>query len=317
MVDIEKLDDQFSIEGELGFNETDGELISISIYNKFADVELCLYGAHIIRYIPHGSFDVLWMSQASNFEVGKPIRGGIPVCFPWFGPHLSENEKPIHGFARLMYWDVIETASFETGETLVRLQLCSSEETKQYWPFDFKATLSVLIGKKMEVKLTIKNTGYQNFEYSAALHSYFSVSGIENIGIKGLESASYYNGNESELITQETELLEIKKEENRRYINTIGDCVILDPIFNRSIRVSKTGSKVTVVWNPGEETSSKMDDISEGGFEEFVCVETVNAYNDIIKLSSGQEHTTATAIGFDFKMSDLSLGNSPGGFNIV
>jgi glucose-6-phosphate 1-epimerase len=317
MVDIEELDDRFGIEGELGFNETDGDLVSVSIFNKYADVEVCLYGAHIIRYVPHGAFDALWMSSDSFFEEGKPIRGGIPICFPWFGPHPSDTSKPLHGFARIMYWEVLETQSFESGETLIRLQLCSSDETKQYWPFDFCAKLSVLVGKKLEVKLCITNTGNEAFEYSAAMHSYFGVSGIENIGIKGLQGTKYYNGFEKELLTQEEELLEIKQEENRRYIDTDSDCIIVDPIFNQAIRISKQGSNVTVVWNPGEENSVKMEDMPDDGFEAFVCVETVNAYNDTIKLSPGQNHTTATIIGFDFKMSDMKLGDSNGSFNVI
>jgi len=317
MVDIDELDDRFSIEGELGFNEIDGELVSINIFNKFADVEICLYGAQIMRFIPHGSFDVLWMSPESYFEEGKPIRGGIPICFPWFGPHSSDASKPMHGFARLMYWDVVETKSFESGETLIRLQLCSSEKTKQYWPFDFCAKLSVLIGKKLEVRLTICNTGDQDFDYSAALHNYFNISGIENINIKGLEGVSYYQGFETELNKQESELLEIQHEENRRYVDTEDDCVIIDLIFNQAIRVSKEGSKVTVVWNPGAETSAKMEDIPDDGYEAFVCVETVNAYNDTIKLSPGKEHTTATIIGYDYKMSDTGIGKNGGGFTVV
>lgn len=316
MVDIDELDDRFSIEGELGFNEADGDLISINIFNKFADFEICLYGAQVLRFIPHGSFDVLWMSSESAFEVGKPIRGGIPLCFPWLGLHPTDNDKPEDGFASLMYWEVIETASRETGETLVRLQLCSSEETKQYWPFDFCAQLSVLVGKWLEVKLNIKNTGNHNLEYSAAFHSYFNISGIDNIGIKGLQGATYYQGFENELITQEEELLEIKKEENRRYINTDSDCIIIDSIFNQAIRVSKQGSNITVVWNPGEESSAKMEDIPDDGFEAFVCIETVNAYNDTVQLAPGEEHTTATFIGFDYKLSDMGLGNG-GGFKVV
>jgi glucose-6-phosphate 1-epimerase len=316
MIDIDELDDRFGIEGELGFSETDGDLVSVTIFNKFADVEICLYGAQITRFIPHGSFDVLWMSPESYFEEGKPIRGGIPICFPWFGPHPTDESKPMHGFARLMYWEVIETASIETGETMVCLQLCSSEETKKFWPFDFCAKLIVLVGKNLEVKLNITNTGEQNFDYSAALHSYFNISGIENISIKGLEGVSYYNGFEKELMTQETELLEIKQEENRRYIDTDNDCIIIDPIFNQVIRIMKEGSKVTVVWNPGEETSAKMEDLPDDGYEAFICVETVNAYNDTIELLPGEDHTTATIIGFDYKMSDMSLGNS-GGFKVI
>jgi len=318
MIDIDDLDERFSIEGELGFTEIDGDLVAISIYNKFADAEICLHGAHITRFTPHGSFDILWMSDDSYFEVGKPIRGGIPLCFPWFGPHSSDATKPAHGFARLMYWDVVETASLETGETRVRLQLCSSEKTKEYWPYDFCAELNILVGRTLEVRLTITNTGKEVFDYSAALHSYFNVSDIGNVKIEGLEGTSYYSGFGNELFVQDTQLLEINQEENRRYIETEGDCVIYDEAFSQAIRVAKEGSKVTVVWNPGEETASKMEDIHEGGFEAFVCVEAVNFYDDTIHLSPGEKHTTATIIGLDYGLKDLKPGaEGNSGFKIM
>lgn len=317
MISIDDLDDQFSIEGELGFMETDGDLIAISICNKFADAEICLYGAHVTQFLPHGSFDVLWMSTDSYFEEGKPIRGGIPLCFPWFGPNATDANLPPHGFARLMYWEVIETASLETGETRVRLQLCSSEETKKIWPHDFRAELNVLVGNTLEVGLTITNTGSETIDYSAALHSYLNISGLENIKIEGLEGTMYHSGFGNELLTQNDQFLEINQEENRRYINTDSDCVLIDQAFSQAIRVSKKGSNVTVVWNPGAETAAKMDDMPDDGYETFVCIEAVNFYNDTIHLAPGEKYTTATTIGLDYGLKDMKLSGGGGSFNIV
>jgi glucose-6-phosphate 1-epimerase len=318
MIDIDDLDERFSIEGELGFTEIDGGLVAISIYNKFADAEICLYGAQVTRFTPHGSFDLLWMSPTSFFEEGKAIRGGIPLCFPWFGPDPSGEGKPAHGFARLMYWDVVETAAKDTGETAIKLQLCSSTETKKYWPYEFSAELDIMVGKELDVKLTITNTDKQPFNYSAALHSYFNISGLENIKIEGLEGTSFYSGFGEDLFKQEEQMLEICQEENRRYIETESDCVIHDEVFSQAIRISKLGSKVTVVWNPGEETSSKMEDIAEGSFETFVCVEAVNFYNNTIQLNAGDKHTTGTTIGLDYGLKDLKPGAAgSSGFNIV
>jgi len=314
---IDELDDKYGIEGELCFTETDSGIIAISVYNKYADAEICLYGAQVTRFMPHDSFDVLWVSQASFFEEGKPIRGGIPVCFPWFGPHPTDPSKPAHGFARLLYWDILQIGSLETGETMVKLQLCANDETRELWPYDFKATLTVLVGRTLDVSLLVENTGDQPFEYSAALHSYFAISGLENIHIAGLQGVSYYNGFGTEIQVQEEELLPIEKEENRRYINTSNDCLVIDPMFNQIIHVSKRGSNVTVVWNPGEETAATMEDITPDGFQEFVCVETVNAYNDIIALSPGEKHTTATLIGLDHKANSIGIGDNVGGFKII
>lgn len=316
MIDIESLEEKFSIEGELGFTEIDGDLIAISVYNKFADAEICLYGGHITRFVPHGSFDILWLSPASFFEIGKPIRGGIPICFPWFGPHPTDNLKPMHGFARLMYWDVVETASIPSGETLIKLQLCSSVETKQYWPSEFKAELTIVVGKKLDVQLAISNTGTEPFEYTAALHSYLSVSDIASVKIEGLQGVSYYEGVGNQTVEQTDEFLEILQEENRRYIDTEADCIIHDDAFGHGIRVSKTGSKVTVVWNPGAETSSKMSDLEPDSYETFVCVEAVNSYNNSIRLGKDETHVTSTTIGLDYGLKDAKPGAS-GGFVVV
>lgn len=299
MIDIDELDDKFSIEGEVGFAELEENMPFITVSNKHAEADICLYGAHITNYKPHRTMEVLWMSPESNFQEGVPIRGGIPICFPWFGPHKSDSSKPQHGFARLMYWNVIETAVQPTGETLVRLQLCSSPETKAFWDYDFCAELSVIVGKTIKVALKISNTSSSSFEYTTALHSYFSLSSIEEITIDGLQNTRYFNQLDSGDYIQETEKLEIHKAETRHYYDTETDCVINDPIFGRRIKIEKLNSKVTTVWNPWEETCSKIDDIPDDGFHSFVCVETVNAFSFPINLAPGESHETVAIIGLD------------------
>lgn len=294
--DTEELNDKFSIEGELGFDELEEGMVFISVSNKYAEADISLYGAHLTRFTPHKTMDIMWMSPQSYFEEGRPIRGGIPVCFPWFGLHKTDSSKPQHGFARLMFWDVIETKALSGGETLVRLQLCSSEETKKYWPHDFCAEMIFVIGKTLKATLKVKNTSENPFEYSCALHSYYNISAIDEITISGLQNTGYYNQLDGNNYSQESELLEIKTAETRHYQDTVADCVISDPVFGRKILVSKTGSKVTTVWNPGEETCSKIDDIPDDGFHSFVCIEAVNAFNDIIKLTPGESYETSAII---------------------
>jgi glucose-6-phosphate 1-epimerase len=317
MINIDEIEDRFSIEGEVGFYEGDGDLIYISVCNKYADAEICLYGAHVTNFIPNGSLDLLWMSPDSEFEVGKPIRGGIPLCFPWFGPQATDSSKPVHGFARIMYWDVAETASLENGETFIKLQLESSEETKQYWPHDFRAELNVTIGRTLTVSLNIYNTDNKPFEYSVALHSYFSVSEIKNVLIEGLKGVSYYNGFGNELAVQEENLIKIEKEENRRYVNTASECLIFDTVFRRVIKAEKKGSNVTVVWNPWDETCAKMSDIPDGDYQAFVCVEAVNAYNDTIILAPGTSHATTAMLSSEFRKGEFNLGGDNIGFSVV
>lgn len=297
MKDIEELDELFSIEGELGFAELENDLIFITVSNKHADADICLYGGHVTSFKPRNSMEILWLSPDSNFEVGSPIRGGIPVCFPWFGPHKTDQEKPQHGFARLMYWDVLETATLPSGETVIRLQLCSSDETKTYWPFDFCAELTMTVGTMLTVTLKVTNTSDVPFEYSCALHSYFSLSAIDNIAITGLDGITYYNQNTGENGVQDEPFLQINEPLTRHYLDTETPVVIEDSIFRRRIKVDKSGSKVTTVWNPGEETCAKIGDLPDDAWETFVCVEATNAFDYPIRLAPGESHETSAFIG--------------------
>lgn len=301
MIDIDELDEKFSIEGELGFAELEEDLVFITVSNKFADADICLYGAHVTSFKPRNSMEILWMSPDSSFEEGTPIRGGIPVCFPWFGPHKTDQDKPQHGFARLMYWDVLETSTLPSGETLVRLQLCSSEETKAYWEHDFCAEMQIVVGTVLNVTLKITNTSEVPFEYTCALHSYFSLSAIENLSIEGLEGVSYFNQLTGEKDVQKEFFLHIQEPLTRHYLGTETPVVIEDNAFNRRIKVDKSGSKVTTVWNPGEETCAKIGDLPDDAWETFVCVEATNAFDYPVQLASGKSFETTAIIGLEEK----------------
>ena len=299
MFDIEELEDKFSIEGEVGFAKLENDLIFITVSNKYADADICLYGAQVTNFKPHRTMGILWMSPESNFREGSPIRGGIPICFPWFGPHKTNSEKPQHGFARLMYWDVIGITTKPSGETLVRLQLCSSVETKAYWLYDFCAEMIITVGQTLTATLKVTNTSSEPFEYTSALHSYFNLSSIENITIEGLQNTKYHNQLEPGNFIQESPKLEIKKAETRHYYDTEATCVINDSIFGRRISIAKSDSKVTTVWNPWEETCSKTVDLPDDAYQTFVCVEAVNSFGDAIRLAPGETHETSAIIGLD------------------
>jgi len=299
MVDIEKLNDTFGLEGKVKFAKMENDLVYLSIANKYADARISLYGAHIMSFRPRNSEDILWMSPESNFQLGQPIRGGIPVCFPWFGPHKTDLAKPQHGFGRLMYWDLVETASKPSVETLVRLQLCSSKETKAYWPHDFCAELTVIIGQTLVVSLKVTNQSAESLEYTCALHSYYNLSSIENTTITGLLGASYHSQLEPGEFVQKTPKIEILKAETRHYHNTTAACTIEDSLFKRKIRIEKAGSKITTVWNPGKDTCATINDMPDDAYLHFVCVEAVNAFDDVIKLVPGESHITSAIIGME------------------
>jgi len=297
MINIDQLNDKFSLNGKVKFDKPENGLVYLNVSNKYADASICLYGANVTSFRPYHSKEILWLSPKSSFEVGKPIRGGIPVCFPWFGPNKTDPKQPQHGFGRLMYWDVSETANQPGGETMIRLQLCASEETKFYWPHEFCAELSVLVGKTLEVNLKITNQSAESFEYTCALHTYYHISSIENISITGLLGASYHNQSEPCEFIQESPKIKICKAETRHYHNTEANCMIEDPDFGRKISIAKAGSKITTIWNPGKETSAKIEDLPDDAYLCFVCVEAVNAFDDVIRLTPQESHTTSAMIG--------------------
>lgn len=299
MIDIDELDEQFSIEGEVGFAELENDLIFITVSNKYADADICLYGAHVTSFRPRNTMDLLWLSPESFFEEGKPIRGGIPVCFPWFGPHKTDSDKPQHGFARLMYWDVLETAVKPNGETLVRLKLCSDEETKAYWPYDFCAEMSITIGLTLTVTLKVTNNSKEAFKYGCALHSYFNLSAIENMSIEGLEGTAYYNQLTGENGIQMEHYLQIRDAFTRHYLDTETPVIVADPVFRRRIKVDKSGSKVTTVWNPGKETCAQIIDLDDESYETFICVEATNAFDYQISLAPGESFETSAILGLE------------------
>ena len=299
MTDTDQLDEKFGIEGEVGFMEMDGDLTYINISNKYADADICLYGAHVTSFRPVRTMEVLWMSPESLFEVGNPIRGGIPVCFPWFGPHKTDSSLPQHGFARLMYWNVQKTASLPNGETQIDLRLNSSEETKKYWPFDFEAVMHFIIGAKMTVSLEVKNTSSENFRYGCALHTYFAISDIAHIHIAGLQGLTYFNQLSGQNDKQIKEILHITEGLTHHYLNTETPVLLTDEAYRRQLKIEKTGSKVTTVWNPGETSCTGINDIPNDGFATFVCIEATNAFDYTTELTPGASHQTTQIFGLE------------------
>lgn len=294
-MNIDDLNEKFGIEAEIGFYE-EGELDYVMVSNKHADATICLYGAHLVNYNPARNMEILWMSPESEFENGKAIRGGVPVCFPWFGLHNTDENLPQHGFARILNWEVISTETLANGGNQIVLQLCSSDETKKYWPHDFCAEMIFTIGAKLELSLKITNPSEVEWDYTCALHSYFSVSAIQNISVEGLEKTRYQNQLDGGDYIQETPLLVIDKPTTHHYYDTLSDCLIHDPVFGRRIRIEKEGSKNSTVWNPWVETCAQMGDMPDNAYETFVCVETVNKINDEIRLAPGESHQTTTII---------------------
>ncbi len=255
----------------------------LKVKNEAAEAVIALNGVHVLSYIPAGERDLLWVSKETYHESGKPIRGGIPVCWPWFG----KANMPQHGVARITEWTLKETVS-ETRKTILRFE-----------PFEYEnlvAEMTITVADSLTLELTTTNNSSAEYRLTDALHSYFPVSDIAKIAILGLDKAEYLDTLNGQRNIQEEEEVRFTAETDRIYDSSDAECVIDDPAYTKKIHIAKEGSLSTVVWNPWAEKSKNMPDFGDAEFHGMVCVETTNAGNDFRMLKPGEKHTLKTLI---------------------
>lgn len=298
MVNVEALKRRYGDGRRAVFGKGPGGLPVVDLKTDEAHARVCLHGAHVMEFGVADGPPVLWMSGASRFCEGEPIRGGIPVCWPWFGVHPSREDLPPHGFARRCMWDV---AGVETGadRCTLRLFLESSSGTRAMWDREFELNLIVSVDRNLQVKLRARNKGADPVEATAALHTYLNVSDITDIRIEGLAGCPYLDTVGAGGRGVQEGPITIAAETDRVYQGTENDCVLRDPGFGRAIRVEKSGSRSTVLWNPWVAKSARMPDFGDTEYRSVVCIETANAYDDARTLAPGATHSLGTAISVE------------------
>ncbi len=278
----------FIIPDRVSFSELAPGYPCVNISNQNATAKIALHGAHVIDYTPKDQPPVIFTSEQAIYREGKAIRGGIPICWPWFSAHPSDSSLPSHGYARISFWSLFRTSSTDELTTLVF----------HYSKDNLHAELTVEIGDSLSLNLKTTNTGSQTATIGGALHSYFSVSNINYISIKGLETKAYHDSLTGKQETS-TNIRTIGKEIDRVYTDTKDTVIIEDRGFNRDIVIGKSGSKSTVVWNPWIHKSATMADLGNDDYKHFVCVETANALKDVYQIAPGESHSLITKILVD------------------
>jgi glucose-6-phosphate 1-epimerase len=232
------------------------------------------------------------MSRSSQFQPGKPIRGGVPICFPWFGPRAGDPQSPPHGFARLMTWQIDSIIADEAKGVEITLSLASNETTRSRWPADFLARHIVTVGKSLEMRLEIENRSKAPIQFEEALHTYLTVGDIKQVNVEGLAGKQYIDKVDgAKQKPQSDPLIRFTGETDRVYLDTIDACIVHDPVLNRRIEISKSGSNATVVWNPWINKAKAMADFEDEEWMSMVCVETANVAKHAITLEPGTSHT--------------------------
>lgn len=295
MQGIDELNGRFGRGEEVSFGSGSGGLAVAALSNRHGSAIVSLHGGQVLDYTPRGQRPVLWVSSKAVFAGGKAIRGGIPVCWPWFGPHRGNAELPAHGFARNALWEVAATDGGGQA-TSISLALHPAEAMRALWPHAFSLTIKVTLAEALQVALSARNTGESPVTCTAALHSYFAVSDINSVQITGLEGVQFRDQLDGDRIKVENGPIRFSGETDRVYRCTTGDCVIEDSGWGRAVRVAKSGSRSTVVWNPWFAKAARMSDFGDAEFRDMVCVETANADDDAVEIGPGRTHTLATSV---------------------
>jgi D-hexose-6-phosphate mutarotase len=271
--------------GRVAFLDGRGELPMLEVSTQWSTSEIYLQGAHVTQFKKKNEPPLLFLSQCSRFAEGQPIRGGIPVIFPWFGPREGLGQ---HGFARFKRWELKEFAPAPDGSVSVRFRLPDCPEASAFSPFSVDYIVTVSQSLKLELVVT-NQSETDTLVFEDCLHTYFEVSHINAVSIVGLKGAAYLDKVANFAQKTETDAaIRISSEVDRIYLNTDGPVEIVDTGLERKIRVEKQASLSTVVWNPWIAKAQQMPDFGNEEYERMVCVESGNVASNQIRLAPGE-----------------------------
>ncbi len=277
---------KFAIDGILRFDLGRGGLPRAVVTGPEAEAEIYLQGAHLTAWTPRGHRPVLFTSERSFFESGKPIRGGVPLVFPWFGPRGGGLPGPMHGYARLSNWDVEAARVRDDGAVEILFALP-----------EHALTFRVSLGQTLEMELTARNPTADPIVIEDAFHTYFAVGDIHQVSITGLAgTACLDKADAAQRKLTGPDPIRFARETDQVHFSTPAACVIHDPAWARGIVIEKSGSATTVVWNPWIAKTASLPDMAPEDWKSMVCVETANAIDDAITLAPGAAHTMSARI---------------------
>jgi glucose-6-phosphate 1-epimerase len=285
-----KSDRRFEIPGIAEIVKGSGGLPKVRITTPEVVGEIYLHGAHVTSWKPAGRDEVLFLSSQSRFEDGRAIRGGVPICFPWFGGKADDPQAPAHGFVRTKAWQ-LESIAQAPGGVTVSMLTENDEGTKKWWPAEFRLTHRVTFGSQLTLELVVTNTGTTPLRLEEALHAYYRVGDVEKARVHGLDGVHYSDKTDSNREKVQDGDIAIVSETDRVYQNNSGPIEITDPVLHRRIVVKKENSRTTVVWNPWVLKALSFSDFAKDEWKEMICVEACNTADFAVELRPGQEHS--------------------------
>jgi glucose-6-phosphate 1-epimerase len=282
-------------ETQLGAGPDAPGLSALLIENTFCRATVTLQGAQLLAFTPQGGRPLLWLSERAMLAPGKAVRGGIPLCFPWFGPHPDDAAKPAHGFARNRLWQLEAARAAADGGHVLRLALEDDAATRALWPHAFRAELELQLGRQLQLQLTVSNRDPQPVSFSFALHSYFPVGDIAQVGVQGLDGVPYIDQLEpSRALRVQQGDIKFVAETDRIYLGAAGHYRIVEA--DRVLTVTAENCHSAIVWNPWQEKTTRLADMAGDAWRRMLCVECGNAESDRVTLGAGESRRFALRI---------------------
>lgn len=246
-------------------------------------------GAHVLAFVPAGKSDLLWLSPQSAMAKGKPIRGGIPLCLPWFGP--NPDGHPLHGFGRLAAWSIGEIAVLDDGATRVRFTLGDSDWSRAMWPHAFAFEFEIVAGRELRLTLSARNSGDDDFRFEFAFHSYFDIGKLAETSVSGLDGATCIDRNDG-TVTQQSGPVTTTGAIQNLYLDVPASQAIKGSTATIEI-VSDASS--ALIWNCGE-NDANIADIGKGNHTGYLCVERLDAVDRAVVLKPGASYRTTMTL---------------------
>jgi len=269
--------------------EGKGGLPKVRITSPAAVGEMYLHGAHVTSWKPRDGEEALFVSSQSHWERGRAIRGGVPVCFPWFGDKAGDANAPAHGFVRTKAWQ-LESIVQDGDAVAVSMFTESDETTRGWWPGEFRLVNRVKFGLDLSLELVLTNTGTTRLSFEEALHTYHRVGRVEEARLRGLDKVRYLDKTDSNREKAQHGDIVIASETDRVYMGTRNELELQDPTLHRRTHVTKENSLTTVVWNPWVEKARALSDFGDDEWTQMICIESSNVSSFAVDLAPGEQH---------------------------
>jgi glucose-6-phosphate 1-epimerase len=297
--DIDSLNRRCGIAGVAQVVPGNGGLPKVQVTAPAAVAEIYLHGAQVTAWKPAGAEEVIFVSDQSQWQEGKAIRGGVPICFPWFRAKADNPQAPSHGVVRTKQWRLDSIIQNADGSVAVLCSTESDESTRRWWPHEFRLTHRITVGSALCMELTASNTGPIALRFEEALHTYFRVGQIERVRVRGLDGVAYLDNTDSNRAKEQSGDVIFTSATDNAYLQTQTPLELADPVLRRTVRTETQNSATTVVWNPWQQGAASMADLGNEEWRVMACVEASNILESAINLGPGEEHTMCSILSVE------------------